>query len=75
MHGEKIFLRTNKELTNLPSQVLAEIASENDLREIAPYIAEFSGYFGIKVETLTNNQFYVLKPNTKNPYKQLYVAN
>jgi glutamate synthase domain-containing protein 3 len=75
MHGGKIFLRTDKDLTNLPAQVLAERAAESDLREIAPYLTEFAGYFEMKAETLTTGKFYVLKPNTKNPYKQLYVTN
>ena len=75
MHGGKIFIRTNKELTNLPAQVIAEIASEDDLREIAPLLAEFAGYFCRDAMELTKDRFYVLKPNTKNPYKQLYVGN
>jgi len=75
MHGGKIFIRTDKELLNLPNQVLVEIATEDDLREIAPHLTEFSGHFSMDAATLMKSRFYVLKPNTKNPYKQLYVAN
>ena len=75
MHGGRIFIRTETELSGLPAQVTAEIASHEDLREIAPYVSEFAGYFGMEAEKLTNDRFYILKPNAKNPYKQLYTAN
>ena len=79
MHGGRIFIRTNKELTGLPAglsaQVTEEIASDEELREIAPFIAEFAGYFSMNAELLVKDRFYVLKPDTKNPYKRLYVAN
>jgi glutamate synthase domain-containing protein 3 len=75
MHGGKIFIRTNRELTSLPAQVISAIAGSDDLLEIAPYVAEFSGYFGMDAQRLLQDRFYVLKPNARNPYKQLYVAN
>lgn len=75
MHGGRIFIRTTKELTSLPSQVTAEVASDEDLREILPYISEFAEHFSMDAEPLTKDRFYVLKPNAKNPYKQLYTAN
>ncbi|MDR0304007.1 MAG: hypothetical protein LBH98_04445 [Chitinispirillales bacterium] len=75
MHGGKIFIRTDKELSGLPAQVIAEIASQKDLQEIKPYIAEFAQNFGVDEEALLKDRFYVLKPNAKNPYKQLYTAN
>ncbi|MDR0223100.1 MAG: glutamate synthase [Oscillospiraceae bacterium] len=75
MHGGKIFIRTDGELSGLPAQVTAEIASAGDLEEIKPYVSEFAGYFNLNPETLIKHRFYVLKPNAKNPYKQLYTAN
>jgi glutamate synthase domain-containing protein 3 len=75
MHGGKIFIRTDKELTSLPDQVIAEIAGNNDLQEIAPYVGEFSGYFGMDAQKLLKDRFYILRPNARNPYKQLYTAN
>jgi glutamate synthase domain-containing protein 3 len=75
MHGGRIFIRTNEELTGLPAQVISEIALDKDLQVIKPYIAEFAGYFGMNAETLIKDRFYLLKPNAKNPYKQLYTAN
>jgi glutamate synthase domain-containing protein 3 len=75
MHGGRIFIRTDRELKGLPEQVMAEIASPDDLREIAPHVSEFAGYFGLAAETLMKDRFYVLKPNAKNPYKRLYTEN
>jgi len=75
MHGGKIFIRTAKELSNLPEQVAAEKASSEDLREIDPYVSEFAGYFDMDAKALLKDKFYVLRPNAKNPYKQLYTAN
>ena len=75
MHGGRIFIRTNKELVGLPEQVTAEIASDNEVFGIKSYIAEFAGYFHINATLLMQDRFYVLKPNAKNPYKQLYTAN
>lgn len=75
MHGGRIFIRTDAELTGLPAQVTAEIAVDEDLREIVPYISEFADHFGMEAEQLTKDRFYILKPNAKNPYKQLYTAN
>lgn len=75
MHGGRIFIRTNKELTGLPAQVTAEIASKEALGEILPCLSEFAFLFGMDAALLAKDRYYVLKPNAKNPYKQLYTAN
>ncbi|MCL2014486.1 MAG: glutamate synthase [Oscillospiraceae bacterium] len=75
MHGGKIFIRTEKKLGNLPAQVIEKVASGNDMKEIEPYISEFAGYFGMDENSLMKDRFYMLKPNARNPYKQLYTKN
>jgi len=75
MHGGKIFIRTNRELTGLPEQVTAEFASNEDLRKIMLQISEFAEHFNMEAQSLANHRYYLLKPNTKNPYTQLYVKN
>ncbi|MDR0196917.1 MAG: glutamate synthase [Oscillospiraceae bacterium] len=75
MHGGKIFIRTDYELSGLPAQVTAEIAAKEDLQEISPYVSQFAEHFNMNAETLINHRFYMLLPNAKNPYKQLYTAN
>jgi len=75
MHGGKIFVRTDRELSGLPAQVTEKVADNDDLKEITPYVTEFAGNFGMDAQKLLKDRFYVLKPNAKNPYKQLYTAN
>jgi len=75
MHGGRLFIRTNAELNSLPEQVTADIASDDDMQEIIPYISEFADYFGFNLDEIIKDKFSVLKPNEKNPYKQLYTAN
>ena len=75
MHGGRIFIRTKEKLVNLPTQVIGKIASKEDLKEIEPFISEFASYFGMNADVLMKDRFYILKPNVKNPYKQLYTAN
>jgi glutamate synthase domain-containing protein 3 len=70
MHGGKIFLRVEELPQNLPTQVVARRATEEDLEEIRSYVDEYASYFG--VNGIFDKSFYVLTPNTKNPYKQLY---
>jgi glutamate synthase domain-containing protein 3 len=75
MHGGKIFVRTDKELSGLPAQITEKVADSEELKEIIPYVTEFAGHFGVNAQKLLQDRFYVLRPNSKNPYKQLYTAN
>ena len=75
MHGGSIFIRTEQELIGLPAQVIVKTASQDDLKEITAYISEFATCFGIETDTFMKDRFYVLRPNAKSPYKQLYTAN
>jgi glutamate synthase domain-containing protein 3 len=75
MHGGRIFIRTNSELASLPAQVIVDTAADEDVQEFKPYLAEFVGFFNMNAEDLAKEKFYVLKPNAKNPYKQLYTTN
>ena len=75
MHGGRIYIRTNAELTALPKQVAVEVATDNDLRDIEPYVREFSEYFNIDLKSTMKDSFFVLRPNAKNPYKKMYTEN
>jgi len=75
MHGGCMYIRTDKELTNLPAQVSLKVADKEDMDEIMPYLREYCDIFGFDSEKLSKDRYYVLKPNAKNPYKQLYTAN
>ena len=76
MHGGKIFLRTEADMPfDLPSQVIAREADENDMSEIAPYVRRFAQAFGKDAEGLLADRYMVLTPNTHNPYKTMYATN
>lgn len=75
MHGGKIFLHSKCEEIKFPSQVSAKPATDEDKEEIKKYVEEFCGYFGYDSEGLLKDDFTVVTPDSKNPYKQMYVAN
>lgn len=75
MHGGKMFLRCAALPPDLPKQVKAAPATEEDLAEIAPYLEEFCGEFQKSCREILESPFMVLTPDTQNPYKQLYTQN
>lgn len=74
MHGGKMFLRCALEDLphNLPKQVVARVADENDISEIIPYLKEYCEAFDENIDYILSENFVILTPDTKNPYKQLY---
>ena len=75
MHGGKMFLRSDCKDVDFPVQVTAKPAEAKELQEISAYISEFCGIFGYNVEDVLSGPFTVVTPDSKNPYKQMYVAN
>ncbi len=75
MHGGKIFLRSDEEPTGLPNSVLAKEADASDMAEIDGLIDEYCTEFGADKAAVTSGRFYVIYPDTANPYKELFVAN
>lgn len=75
MHGGKMFLRSRCEGIHFPHQVTARPAKRSDLEEIKEYISEFCGVFKFDKKMILESDFTVITPDSKNPYKQMYVAN
>ena len=75
MHGGEIWIRSNEKPINLPKQVIVSKATKSDIAGISVYIDEFSELFGVSKDDIYDKSFYLLKPNAKNPYKQLYTEN
>lgn len=75
MHGGKMFLRSDCANIDFPSTVTVSPATDEDLSEIDEYITEFCAEFGYDKKTIMNSPFTKIVPDTKNPYKQMYVAN
>ncbi|MGL4797808.1 MAG: glutamate synthase [Cellulosilyticaceae bacterium] len=75
MHGGNIYLRCEHLPHDLPKQVVAKKAEEEDLKYISSDVQLFCRQFGILEEDVWGSSFYVLSADTKNPYKQLYTHN
>lgn len=75
MHGGKLFLRGKCDDIIFPDQVTARAAAPAELDEIQEYIAEFCKVFGYGIKEIMDSPFTVVTPDSKNPYKQMYVAN
>ena len=75
MHGGKLFLRGKCDDIEFPSQVTARPAGSADLAEIQEYVAEVCKEFDCSSQEIMNSPFTVVTPDSKNPYKQMYVAN
>ena len=74
MHGGKIFVRKTLP-QNLPPQVSARKAVKDDIKEISGYIMEFCGIFGYNKDSLLDDDYYLLTPNSKNPYHMIYTQH
>lgn len=75
MHGGKMFLRCRELPKKLPDQIVAEKAAAEDMAQIDAELDAFCRIFDRNKEEILAESFYVLTPNTKNPYKQLYTSN
>jgi glutamate synthase domain-containing protein 3 len=72
MHGGRMFIRGKKLPDDLPKQVNTEVASQKDMDSIDSYLTDFCDTFKISKKDVFAEQFYLITPNTKNPYKELY---
>lgn len=75
MHGGKVFLRSDTAPSDLPASVLTHEASTEDIDEIKGLVEEFCHEFGGSADELLKGKFYVVYPDTANPYKEMFVAN
>ena len=75
MHGGKMYLRGNCDNIKFPKGVNIKKATAEDIKEISEYIKGFSKNFGFSEGEILNSDFTLITPDSKNPYKQMYVAN
>ena len=75
MHGGKMILRSACKDIAFPGQVTVKPADDDDIKEIEKYVSEYCRLFGTDMREIMNSPFSVVTPDSKNPYKQLYVAN
>ncbi len=75
MHGGRMFIRGNCRDIAFPAQVTVKRASEADIATIGKHITDFCGLFSFDTAEIINSEFTIITPDTKNPYKQMYVQN
>ena len=75
MHGGKMVLRGSVDGIKFPNQVTLRSATDDDMTEIMPFLKNYCDYFGLDINELTEEKFTVITPDSKKPYKQMYVAN
>ncbi|CAK7018657.1 MAG: hypothetical protein DELT_03268 [Desulfovibrio sp.] len=75
MHGGRIYLRCQAPPDDLSKRIIVEKAANEDMEIIETYVKEFCGIFGCDEKAVLDSSFYVLRPDSKNPYRQLYTQN
>lgn len=75
MHGGKMILRGDVSGIRFPDRVNLHTADAEVLSEIRPFVEQFCEFFGYDAKALLEDTYTVITPDSKNPYKQMYVAN
>ncbi len=76
MHGGVMYIRCDELPHKLPEQVASERRRGTDIDELRDIVTDFCGYFRrYNPEKLLDHDFFVLTPNSANPYKQMYTDN
>lgn len=75
MHGGRIILRSDCENVLFPSQVSCHRAAGEELALIERHVRRFCEIFSLDARTVLDAPFTVAVPDSRNPYRQMYVAN
>ena len=75
MHGGKMYLRADHLPDDLSDRLVHRVAGLEDLQEIEPELRRFCELFDEPMQRLWDKPFYLITPNSQNPYQQLYTAN
>lgn len=75
MHGGRMFLRSKCTDINFPDQVTARPITEEDRAELQNLLTEYCSIFNHDIGQIMNHDFTLVTPDSKNPYRQMYVAN
>ena len=58
-----------------PKQVTVHFADSEEKEIIRPYVEEYCRLFDANFDAIFASNFTVAEPDSKNPYKQMYVLN
>ena len=75
MHGGRMILRSDCRNILFPKQVSCHPATQEELAEITAPILTYCRLFGRDPGEILDAPFTVVIPDSRNPYRQMYVAN
>ena len=75
IHGGVVYLKGDGEGIDFPPQANVAPADESDMAVIKECAEKYCRYFGGEPEKLLDGPYTAIRPNSKNPYRQMYVAN
>ncbi len=75
MYGGKIFLRCSEPPKNLSGRLLCKKAGEEEMALLLPKLENFSKAFSVPMEEILDTPFFLITPDSQNPYQQLYTQN
>lgn len=76
MHGRKnIPARNMYRYPFSRTSHIRDVRIQEELSEIHGYLSEYCADFGYSLDEIISAPFTVITPNSKNPYKQMYVTN
>lgn len=75
MHGGRMLLRSSCHGVRFPKNVNVQQARADDIAQVSGDITAFCELFGFDKEAVLGSLFMKIEPDSKNPYKQMYVAN
>ena len=75
MHGGMMLLRSSCDGIEFPKNVSVKKAEETDIKQVEKYILDYCEKLGIDSSDVLKSEFTIVTPDSKNPYKQMYVAN
>ena len=75
MHGGKMLIRGDMREAGFPDSVSCRLIGGDGLGESADHIREFCSLFGADFGEITASVFTLVTPDSRNPYKRMYVAN
>lgn len=75
MHGGKMYLRGKIPETFFPMGVISRPVSDEERKELGEYVTKYCSLFGGIPDEILAQPFTAVVPDSKNPYKQMYVAN
>ena len=75
MHGGRMILRSDCRNILFPKQVSCHPATQEELAEITAPILTYCRLFGREPREILDAPFTVVTPDSRNPYRQMYVAN